>query len=77
MVARKTQMEREAYFPESTRVITPQALSRLIENLDRFVSALAQREPALWTATQVGELLLANKLSAAQFAGAYTRPLTK
>ncbi|XXX73933.1 DEAD/DEAH box helicase [Sorangium sp. So ce134] len=77
VVACKTQMERDAYFPEGTRVITPEGLTLLVDNLDRFVAALVQKEPILWTAEEVGQLLMVHKLAANQFSGTYTKVLTK
>lgn len=77
VVARKFQMERDAYFPENTRVITPESLALLVDNLDHFVTALVQREPVLWTAEQVGQLLVTYKLAAVQFSGFYTKAVAK
>jgi hypothetical protein len=76
VVAREALAEDDASFPAGTRVLIPTGLASLVEQVTRFAVGLTKKEPSLWTPEAVGELLVAYKLGAAQFASAYTVPLT-
>jgi hypothetical protein len=77
IVARETEADYQANFPDGTRVLTPNGLALLVANLEKFMTALAQKEPIVWTGGQVDQLLISNQLAEAQFMNAYTRPLQK
>ena len=68
--------EFNAFFPEGTRVLTPDGLQLLTGNLDRFLRALVTRPVAGWTAKEVTELLHRNTLLADQFS-CYTKRLRR
>lgn len=72
VVARKARVERDAFFPDDTRVLTDDGLALLVNNVDAFVRALIQKEPIMWTPEQVGQALVSSTLAAEQFANAYT-----
>lgn len=75
MVARPTEAEHDAHFPEGTRVLTPEGLGRLLTNVEGFLAELVKRPPAQWTAKEVAQLLSRSKLSTGQLVGAYTEPV--
>jgi hypothetical protein len=76
VVARRTQAEFEAFFPEGTRVITPDGLALLVENIERFLMSLSSKEPGTWTPAKIGQLLQSNKLAVDQFLATYTKPMS-
>jgi hypothetical protein len=77
VVARIPRPERDAFFPEGTRVLTPAGLALLVKNIDQFLAALVKRGPLLWREEEVGQLLVKHSLAADQFAATYTEPLKK
>ena len=69
--------ERDASFPEGTRVLTPDGLNALVSNLRRFLSELVKQEPIFWQPQKINALLQECSLAPSQFAGEYTIPLGK
>ncbi|HEY5377478.1 MAG TPA: DEAD/DEAH box helicase [Polyangiaceae bacterium] len=75
IVARPTEAEHDAHFPEGTRVLTPQGLASLLGNVEGFLADLVKRPAAQWTAKEVGQLISRWKLSASRVVGSYTEPV--
>ena len=77
IVSKIVTSERDASFPEGTRVLTPDGLSALVSSLRRFLSELIKQEPIFWTSQKINALLQERSLAPSQFAGNYTVPLGK
>lgn len=77
VVARTVKAERDAFFPQNTRVLTPHGLSDLVENVGGFLTELVMQKPLFWRPQAINELLHRFRLSPAQFAGNYTEVLEK
>jgi hypothetical protein len=75
LVARSTQAEHDAHFPEGTRVLTPEGLERLAGSVEGLLAELVKRPAAQWTAREVGQLLARWKLTSTHFRGTYTEPV--
>ena len=75
VVANVTTPERDAFFPENTRVLTPDSLNMLIRNLEMFLSELVKQKPLFWRPQQINELLHRFSLYPSQFSGKYTTSL--
>lgn len=75
IVARSAVAERDAHFPEGTRVLTPEGLAKLGANIEGLIGELVKRPAAQWTATEVGQLLARWKLTSAHLSGTYTEPV--
>ena len=69
--------ERDASFPEGTRVLRPDGLNALVSNLRRLLSELVKQEPIFWKPRKINALLQECNLAPSQFAGKYTIPLGK
>jgi hypothetical protein len=72
MVARATEAEDDAHFPDGTRVLTPEGIGRLLRAIETFLADLVKKPAAQWTPNEVGQLLARHKLSARQFMATYT-----
>ena len=77
VVARVVRHERGAFFPENTRVLTPDGLDSLVDNLGRFLTNLVKQKPLFWEPPQINDLLHRFDLAPSQFAGNYTENLRK
>ena len=77
VVARVDKAERDAFFPNKTRVLTPDGLRSLVDNLGRFLAELVMQKPLFWRPQTVNELLNKHDLSPSQFGGSYTELLRK
>ena len=77
VVARLIKPERDAFFPEDTRVFTPNGLDSLLDNLGRFLTNLVKQKPLFWEPPQINDLLHRFGLAPSQFAGNYTENLQK
>ena len=75
VVARLIKPEREAFFPENTRVLTPDGLDSLVDNLGKFLTNLVKQKPLFWEPPQINNLLHRFDLAPSQFAGNYTKNL--
>ena len=77
VVARTVMAERDAFFPKKTRVLTPDSLKSLVDNLGRFLGELVTQKPLFWRPQTVNQLLYKFDLSPSQFGGSYTKILKK
>lgn len=77
MLAPVSSADKQANFPDGTRIMTPSKLSELIDGLASFVAALANKLPDQWSLKDIAQLQLQHKLTPKQIIGAYTLPLQK
>ncbi|HEX5754209.1 MAG TPA: DEAD/DEAH box helicase family protein [Archangium sp.] len=77
VVARSTTPRHDAFFPEGTRVLTPDGLEKLLKNIEQFLGALVKQPPLFWKPEPISKLLEEYKLTTKQFALHYTKPLSK
>ncbi|RYD85685.1 MAG: DEAD/DEAH box helicase, partial [Verrucomicrobiaceae bacterium] len=77
VVARSTTPRHDAYFPDNTRVLTPEGMEKLLKNIEQFLGALIKQPPLFWKPEAISVLLEQYKLAANQFASYYTKPLSK
>jgi hypothetical protein len=75
MVAKVSVADRKAGFPEDTRVLTPEKMNHLIDNLETFYKKLVDEPSLLSSPAKILELQTALEISPEQFRGRYTLPL--
>jgi hypothetical protein len=75
VVAKMSAADRGSQFPRGTRVLTPDKIKGLLNNLNSFYSALIKEPPLLRNPRKVGELQVQYRILPEQFSGKYTVPL--
>jgi hypothetical protein len=75
VVSRIVNPEPDAYFPDGTRVITPEKLDELLANVERFVAELGGQLPLFRSVDRIREALRRHHLNDDEFANRYTVPL--
>ncbi|MCP3167301.1 DEAD/DEAH box helicase [Myxococcus sp. QH3KD-4-1] len=77
VAARSTSPRHDAFFPEGTRVLTPEGLGKLLKSIEQFLGALVKQPPLFWKVEDVNKMLEGSRLTANHFEKTYTVPLTK
>ena len=75
VVAKVASAEKDAHFPDSTRVLTQIGMNGLLDNLEAFVGRLVKRPPLSWKPQKVTDMQSKYGLLPQQFIGKYTVPL--
>src|SRR5690606_19406335 len=63
IVANTTKTERDAYFPEGTKIPSEAALGTLLERAETVVRYLSARAPEAWNASDATQILREAKLT--------------
>jgi hypothetical protein len=75
VVAKVFIADNNAIFPDKTRVLTPENMKSLLDNLETFYQAIANLDPIFRTEQKIHELQDQHKLSPGQFISQYTVPV--
>lgn len=77
IIAKGNSAEKDAHFPEGSRVLTPDKMKKLLDNLSRFVAELIKKPPKLWKVGDLITLRAQHKLLPEHFVNNYTLPMQR
>jgi hypothetical protein len=75
MVAKFVLADKKSGFPSNTRVLTPEKMSVLLDNLEKFFQALVHEMPSSLDPKKLSKLLPQFGIASEQFVGKYTVPV--
>lgn len=76
MAVHTTETADQVHLPDGTRILTPDGLSQLLAAVERFIGALAQRNPAGWSEREVAALMTEHGVAPELLLRRYTTPPT-
>jgi hypothetical protein len=75
IVAKVSAVDKKSGFPSNTRVLTPEKMNLLLNNVEKFYQAIVHGMPASYEPKKIRELLPQFQLAPDQFITAYTVPI--
>ena len=75
IIAKVTSVEKDAHFPQGTRVLTQEKMKELLNNLGTFTGEIIKKPPQSWRPQELVTLQSQHGLLPEQFIGKYTLPI--
>jgi len=75
VVAKVSSAEKDAHFPDGTRILTQRKMKELLDNLEAFTGEIVRKPASSWHPKEIASLQLQFGLLPDQFVNKYTVPL--